>query len=82
MKKRIISLVLCQLVFAFFTFASGKGNDSKYFSKPYIKSVMEKAAYWQLAHPKHELYDWTNGAFMPALALRMKRRIQKRSWTR
>ncbi len=24
---------------------------------------MEKAAYWQLAHPKHELYDWTNGAF-------------------
>ncbi|HBL78020.1 MAG: hypothetical protein A2W90_01055 [Bacteroidetes bacterium GWF2_42_66] len=37
--------------------------DSKYFSKKQIKKVMTKAAEWQLANPKHNLYDWTNGAF-------------------
>jgi rhamnogalacturonyl hydrolase YesR len=28
-----------------------------------IKATMEKATFWQLAHPKHKDYDWTNGAF-------------------
>jgi len=40
------------------------GNpESKYFSKKYIKGMMTKTADWQLANPKHNLYDWTNGAF-------------------
>ncbi len=45
------------------SFQSIAGNpDSKCFSKKHIKSVMTKAAEWQLANPKHNLYDWTNGA--------------------
>ncbi|MDX9881672.1 MAG: glycoside hydrolase family 88 protein [Prolixibacteraceae bacterium] len=40
------------------------GNpESKYFSKKYIKGMMTKTADWQLANPKHNLHDWTNGAF-------------------
>lgn len=28
-----------------------------------IKKQMQRVADWQLKHPKHEPYDWTNGAF-------------------
>lgn len=33
------------------------------FNVEHIKSTMEKATFWQLEHPKHKDYDWTNGAF-------------------
>lgn len=33
------------------------------FKKAYIQSSMVKATDWQLKHPKHNLKDWTNGAF-------------------
>jgi len=38
-------------------------GDALYFDGKYIKQVMNKAAEWQIAHPKHAQYDWTNGAF-------------------
>lgn len=37
------------------------------FNKEYIQSVMTKAADWQLQNPKHNLKDWTNGAFYAGL---------------
>ncbi|MBT29240.1 MAG: family 88 glycosyl hydrolase [Thalassobius sp.] len=33
------------------------------FEPQYIKNTMDKAALWQIEHPKHKPYDWTNGAF-------------------
>ncbi len=33
------------------------------FKKKFIRERMLKVATWQLANPKHEPYDWTNGAF-------------------
>ncbi|MDD4645065.1 MAG: glycoside hydrolase family 88 protein, partial [Bacteroidales bacterium] len=39
------------------------GKNEKIFKKKIIKERMATAVRWQLAHPKHELNDWTNGAF-------------------
>jgi len=33
------------------------------FKPAYIKAQLLKATQWQLAHPRHEVTDWTNGAF-------------------
>ena len=46
------------LVISSFMLASG--NDV--FRTRTIKKTMLKAAKWQLANPKHDLHDWTNGA--------------------
>jgi len=60
MKKVIISfLAFC---IAFSALAQPTGTE-KLFGKKHIKSVMVKATEWQLANPKHEPRDWTNGAF-------------------
>lgn len=59
MKKFILSILLSFLAIGLFA-ASG---DKSYFRKKYIREVMNKAAVWQLQHPKHAQNDWTNGAF-------------------
>ena len=38
-------------------------DHKKLFDRKHIKSVMMKATNWQLANPKHDPRDWTNGAF-------------------
>lgn len=38
-------------------------NNKKIFTGNYIKKTMKKVIAWQLQNPKHELTDWTNGAF-------------------
>jgi rhamnogalacturonyl hydrolase YesR len=42
-------------------FAIGQAPDV--FNKKFIHERILTVAKWQLANPKHELYDWTNGAF-------------------
>ncbi|MDO7849960.1 glycoside hydrolase family 88/105 protein [Hymenobacter convexus] len=37
--------------------------DQAVFKPKYIKKQLLKATRWQLAHPKHKVTDWTNGAF-------------------
>lgn len=64
--KKLISVTLAFLLVSGFAVAQKKGNE-KIFRAPYIKKVMKKAAEWQLEHPKHKLYDWTNGAFYAGL---------------
>ena len=56
---------LVWLLLPFLLSCSGKQpeGDAKYFDAKYIKQVMIKAAEWQVAHPKHQQNDWTNGAF-------------------
>jgi len=42
-------------------------DGKKFFKAGYIKKTMKNAAEWQLKNPKHNLYDWTNGAFYAGL---------------
>jgi rhamnogalacturonyl hydrolase YesR len=39
------------------------GRPSPVSDPAVVKTMMLKVAGWQLAHPKHALFDWTNGAF-------------------
>lgn len=38
-------------------------QTSDLFVPKYVAGRMLTVTRWQLAHPKHEQYDWTNGAF-------------------
>jgi unsaturated rhamnogalacturonyl hydrolase len=40
-----------------------RAQDLGLSGKQAIKDRMLKVAEWQLAHPNHQLYEWTNGAF-------------------
>ncbi len=53
----ISTLIL--LVFATYNFA----QNQDVFKNDFIKARMLKVADWQLKNPKHQLTDWTNGAF-------------------
>ncbi len=44
-----------------------KKQNNKLFRDCHIKKTMKEAASWQLKNPKHQLYDWTNGAFYAGL---------------
>jgi unsaturated rhamnogalacturonyl hydrolase len=61
---KYLSIVLLVLVCSI----QGNAQDQKKCFKPgYIKKTMKNAAEWQLKNPKHNLYDWTNGAFYAGL---------------
>lgn len=51
---------------------SAQGNSEKIFTPKHIKNVMTTAALWQLANPKHDLWDWTNGAFYAGISAAYK----------
>ena len=38
-------------------------SDQAFFKPRFIKKQLLNATRWQLAHPKHKVTDWTNGAF-------------------
>ena len=60
MKKVIISVFTFCVTFSAFTQPT---DTEKLFSKKHINSVMIKATEWQLANPKYDSREWTNGAF-------------------
>lgn len=60
MKQTILGILFCVLCFAGF---AQNSPPQKYFKEAFIKKSMKKALAWQLGNPKHELTDWTNGAF-------------------
>jgi rhamnogalacturonyl hydrolase YesR len=63
MKRTILLVILFCATFSL-TFAQKNESDTeKFFNKKYIRSTMEAAVKWQFAHPKHDVRDWTNGAF-------------------
>ena len=61
MKKTFSCLMI--LLLLVLTTTAGNKNTQKLFADKQIKKSMQKALDWQLKHPKHQLYDWTNGAF-------------------
>jgi unsaturated rhamnogalacturonyl hydrolase len=58
-------LIVCLAMVISVTGTSQSSN--KYFKAGHIKKTMKRAAEWQLKNPKHNLYDWTNGAFYAGL---------------
>ena len=62
----------------FSTAAAAQSNDI--FKRKSIEARMLKVAKWQLANPKHELYDWTNGAFYAGVFAAYETTKSKEIW--
>ena len=77
MKRTAFSLFLVLFVFAL---NAGTRPENKVFTPNNIKKVMKKATFWQLNHPKHELYDWTNGAFYAGVFAAYETTGSKKIW--
>jgi unsaturated rhamnogalacturonyl hydrolase len=60
MKKVLLFLIVLVVIS---TTVFSKNKQDKCFRPKEIERAMTKAVVWQFSHPKHELYDWTNGAF-------------------
>ena len=60
--NKVFSTFLVFIVLSGSISAQKAGNE-KLFKDKYIKKTMTTALEWQLKNPKHELTDWTNGAF-------------------
>lgn len=76
MKKRI-PFVLA-IILAASTIASAQSPDI--FKRKAIESRMLSVAKWQLANPKHELFDWTNGAFYAGVFAAWETTKSKEIW--
>jgi unsaturated rhamnogalacturonyl hydrolase len=59
MKKRIILTIFILLACG----AGAAAQSGDIFKRKNIRTVMLRAAGWQLKNPKHALNNWTNGAF-------------------
>jgi rhamnogalacturonyl hydrolase YesR len=68
--KRVFVFLLAILLLGSNAWAKSKSDNI--FKPKYIKKTMAKAALWQLNHPKHELWDWTNGAFYAGISAAYK----------
>ena len=77
--KKIVGIFLFLLLLSATVFAE-KSNQDKLFRKSYIKKTMLKALDWQLKHPKHQLYDWTNGAFYAGVYAALETTGSKKAW--
>jgi rhamnogalacturonyl hydrolase YesR len=49
--------------FLFWSAGTSAQSEKSLFEPQNIKTAMLRAANWQLDHPRHAAYDWTNGAF-------------------
>jgi rhamnogalacturonyl hydrolase YesR len=74
--KKSLSFLLLFLVLSMTL--SSKTQPDKCFKPKEIKKAMTTAALWQLSNPKHELYDWTNGAFYAGISAAYKTTHDKR----
>ena len=74
--RRILFVVL--VVTAGSVYMSAQSPDI--FKRKEIESRMLKVAKWQLANPKHEPYDWTNGAFYAGVFASYETTKSKEIW--
>jgi unsaturated rhamnogalacturonyl hydrolase len=58
-----VRIALSALVLNILIASSAMAQPADVFARKQIHSRMLSVAKWQLANPKHELRDWTNGAF-------------------
>lgn len=78
MKKINLTFLIIVLITA--TVSGGDKNSKKLFKDKYIKKTMKRALDWQLEHPKHQLYDWTNGAFYAGVFAAYETLESKKVW--
>ena len=77
--NKLFSTVLVFIVLSSSLFAQKAGNE-KLFKVKTIKKTMTTALDWQLKNPKHELYDWTNGAFFAGVFAAYETTGSKKIW--
>ena len=77
--KKIIPFILIALFISGNLLAQNADNE-KAFKANYIKKTMKKALEWQLENPKHNLYDWTNGAFYAGVFAAYETTGSKKIW--
>ncbi|MGE0020916.1 MAG: glycoside hydrolase family 105 protein [Draconibacterium sp.] len=78
MRKHLILLVL--LMTSLSSVHAQKAGNERLFKDKYIKKTMTTALDWQLKNPKHELYDWTNGAFYAGVFAAYETTGSKKIW--
>jgi hypothetical protein len=66
MKRAILSVILFCATFSLIFAQTNESDTEKFFNKKYIRSTMDAAVKWQFTHPKHDVRDRTNGAFLLA----------------
>ena len=74
--KRAIAFSIVLLSFVSGLVAQSDGI----FKRKEIERRMISVAKWQLANPKHELYDWTNGAFYAGVFAAYETTKSKEIW--
>ncbi|WP_133272755.1 glycoside hydrolase family 88/105 protein [Hymenobacter radiodurans] len=65
-KLRLAHLLTCCVLLALVHTGQAQSvsaSDKAFFKPKFIRKQLLRASKWQLAHPKHTLTDWTNGAF-------------------
>lgn len=53
----------CSVLICFLSPTFSLAQSNEIFKRKVIEQRMLRVAKWQLANPKHDLFDWTNGAF-------------------
>lgn len=74
--KRITSSIFLGIVLSTMVLA----QSADIFKRKEIEKRMLSVAQWQLANPKHELYDWTNGAFYAGVFAAFETTKSKEIW--
>jgi unsaturated rhamnogalacturonyl hydrolase len=77
--NKLFSTLLVLILLSGSLFAQRAWNE-KLFKDNYIKKTMKTALDWQLKNPKHELYDWTNGAFYAGVFAAYETTGSKKIW--
>ncbi len=77
--NKLFSTLLLLVFISVVSFAQKAGNE-KLFKDSHIKKTMKKALSWQLKNPKHELTDWTNGAFYAGVFAAYETTGSKKIW--
>ncbi len=77
--NKIISLFILLVVLSSSVSAQKSGNEKLFKSKT-IKKAMVTALDWQLQNPKHNLTDWTNGAFYAGVFAAYETTGSKKIW--
>lgn len=75
MKKSLITLLIC-----IFFVSSLPAQSADIFKRSNVEAKMLSVARWQLANPKHQLYDWTNGAFYAGVFAAYETTKSKEIW--
>lgn len=77
--RKLVTAIFALLIFTG-TVPGQPAEHKSMFKDSYIKKTMKKALSWQLKHPKHELYDWTNGAFYAGVFAAYETTGSKKIW--